>query len=158
MGGPATIDGKAHPETDNFGATQFTINGVTFPSVENYFQWVKATNDVDRQRVLGSGTGMSAWQAGQNIAIRADWEAVKVQEMYNGNRAKFEQNEALRQALVQSGDSPIIFRGSTSFWCEWNGLIMERLRAELRNDGEKDQRRAEEIRLRMEQYAAKHRI
>ena len=64
MGGPATIDGKAHPETDNFQACTFVINGVTFSSAENYFQWAKAINDHDREKMLKSGTGMTAWQAG----------------------------------------------------------------------------------------------
>ena len=167
MGGPGTIDGKAHPETDNFQPCQFTINGVTFSSAENYFQWSKATNDHDRERILKSGTGITAWEAGQHIKIRDDWDQVKVQEMYNGNRAKFEQNEEERQALMQSGDSPIIFLESNDFWDKWNGLIMERIRAELRlaesvrtgvpHDGGKDQRVATESRAKMDKYAEEHR-
>ena len=157
MGGPATIDGKAHPETDNFQPCQFQINGITYSSAENYFQWSKATNDQDRARVLKSGTGRTAWQAGQHIAIRGDWEEVKVQEMYNGNRAKFDQNAKEREALVQSGDSPILCRGSTDFWNVWNQIILERIRSELRQNGEKDRQIAEGHRSKMDQYAAQHR-
>ena len=77
--------------------------------------------------------------------------------MYNGNRAKLEQNPSHRDALINSGHSPIIFRGSTAFWNEWNGLVMERIRAELRNDGEKDRQHAEEIRQKMDDYAQQNR-
>lgn len=156
MGGPATIDGKSHSETDNFLPCEFTINGTTYPSVENYFQCAKTTNDADRAKVLKSGTGGSAWSAGQHVQIRSDWESIKVNEMYNGNLAKFQQNDNLRKPLVESGDGQILFRGSTSFWNKWNGLILERIRAELRQDGDKDAKRAEEIRNLMDDYARNH--
>lgn len=153
MGGPADIDGKTHPETDNFLPCKFTINGITYPSAENYFQWAKATNDADREMILKSGAGISAWAAGQKVKIRSDWEAVKVEEMYRGNRAKFEQNDDLRAKLLSSGNGKIRFAGSTSFWCKWNGLIMERIRAELRLDGDEDAHHAAEIRDAMDKFA-----
>ena len=154
MGGPSTIDGKAHPETDNFLPCRFVIAGVTYSSAENYFQWAKATNETDRAKVLRSGPGLSAWSAGQSIAIRPDWDSVKVDEMYKGNLAKFQQNDALREALLGSGTSKVLFRGSTPFWNHWNGLIMERIRAELRQSGDDDVRRANEILQEMKTYAA----
>ena len=153
MGGPSRIDGKVHPETDNFLPCHFIIDGVTYSSSENYFQWAKATNEADRARVLRSGPGPGAWHVGQSIAIRPDWESVKVDEMYKGNLAKFQQNAALSEALVGSGTSPILFGDSTSFWNHWNGLIMERIRAELRQSGDDDHRRVNEIINKMKTYA-----
>lgn len=132
MGGPGDVDGKQHPETDNFLPANFVINGITYPSVENYFQCAKTTNAADRDMILKSGTGNSAWAAGQRVQIRDDWEAIKVEEMYKGNLAKFEQNPELRNALISSGNAAVRFTGSTPFWNKWNGLIMERIRAELR--------------------------
>ncbi|CAF4075098.1 unnamed protein product, partial [Adineta steineri] len=93
-----------------------------------------------------SGPGTSAWAAGQRVQIRSDWEAIKVDEMYNGNLAKFQQNDDLRTALINSGNGTVRFTGSTPFWNKWNGLIMERIRAELRQNGDEDARRAAEIR------------
>jgi predicted NAD-dependent protein-ADP-ribosyltransferase YbiA (DUF1768 family) len=145
MGGPADIDGKEHPETDNFLPCKFIIDGITYLSAENYFQCAKTTNQADRDMVLKSGAGCSAWAAGQRVKIRADWELVKVDEMYNGNLAKFQQNENLRNDLLSSGTGSIRFTGSTPFWNKWNGLILERIRAELRQNGEEDARRAAEI-------------
>ena len=155
MGGPSTIDGETHPETDNFLPCNFTIDGITYLSAENYFQCAKATNDADRDLVLKSGPGLEAWEAGQQIQVRSDWQKVKVDEMYKGNVAKFQQNQDLRNALLSSGTAPIIFSASEDFWDKWNGLIMERIRAELRQNGEEDARRAEEIREAMDEFAEK---
>ncbi|UJR16448.1 hypothetical protein I4U23_003350 [Adineta vaga] len=152
MGGPADIDGKRHPETDNFLPCKFVIDGITYSSAENYFQCAKTTNQVDRDMVLQSGPGTSAWTAGQRITIRDDWESVKVDEMYKGNLAKFQQNEELRNALLSSGNGSIHFTGSTPFWNKWNGLILERIRAELRLQGQ-DAQHAAEIRAAMNIFA-----
>ncbi|CAF1422439.1 unnamed protein product [Adineta ricciae] len=153
MGGPADIDGKSHPETDNFLPCKFVIDGITYSSAENYFQCAKTTNQADRDMVLRSGPGTSAWAAGQRVKIRDDWESIKVDAMYTGNLAKFQQNDELRQALLSSGNGSVRFTGSTAFWNYWNGLIMERIRAELRQNGETDARRAAEIRDEMEKFA-----
>jgi len=156
MGGPADIDGKQHQETDNFLPCKFVINGITYSSAENYFQCAKTTNQADRDMILKSGAGCGAWAAGQRVAIRSDWEAVKVDEMYRGNLAKFQQNEDLRNALLSSGTGSIRFTGSTPFWNRWNGLILERIRAELRQNGEDDARRAAEVRDAMDKFAREH--
>ena len=153
MGGPAHIDGEEHPETDNFLPCKFIIDGITYLSAENYFQCAKTTNQADRDMVLKSGAGCSAWAAGQNVKIRSDWELVKVDEMYKGNLAKFQQNEDLRNELLSSGTASIRFTGSTSFWNKWNGLILERIRAELRQNGEDDTHRAAEIQDAMDRFA-----
>jgi hypothetical protein len=153
MGGPADIDGKQHQETDNFLPCKFVINGITYSSAENYFQCAKTTNQADRDMILRSGSGCGAWAAGQRVAIRSDWELVKVEEMYRGNLAKFQQNEDLRNALLSSGNGSIRFTGSTPFWNRWNGLILERIRAELRQNGEDDARRTAEVRDTMDKFA-----
>jgi N-glycosidase YbiA len=153
MGGPADIDGKSHSETDNFLPCKFVIDGVTYTSAENYFQCSKTTNQADRDMVLNSGAGCSAWAAGQKIKIRSDWETVKVDEMYKGNLAKFQQNEDLRNKLIGSGNGKIRFTGSTPFWNKWNGMILERIRAELRQNGDEDAHHAAELRDAMEKFA-----
>jgi ribA/ribD-fused uncharacterized protein len=131
MGGPGTIDGAAHPETDNFAECEFSLSDETFHSAEQYFQWTKCVNDVDRQKILNGGIGADVWNVGNSVALRPDWEIVKVNEMMKGNRAKFEQNQELKEALVATRGK-IEFVASSPFWCRWNGLIMERLRAEFR--------------------------
>ena len=153
MGGPGVIDGKEHPETDNFLPCKFVIDGITYLSAESYFQCAKTTNKQDRDKILNSGTADSCELAGQTVQLRSDWESVKVDEMYKGNVAKFQQNEDLRKALSESGTGSIGFTQSSPFWNHWNGLIMHRIRAELRQNGEEDAQLALEIRQAMEKYA-----
>ncbi|CAF1065165.1 unnamed protein product [Didymodactylos carnosus] len=147
MGGPAIIDGKYHLYTDNFLPCKFMVNNVAYCSSENYFQCAKATNAHDHEIVRRSGSGMDCWLAGAQIDLRPDWEQVKVREMYVGNKAKFEQNFDFGKQLVAT-KGPIVFGGSTSFWNKWNGLILDRVRAELRQD----QQIVEKIKQLMDKY------
>jgi ribA/ribD-fused uncharacterized protein len=153
MGGPGIIDGKEHPETDNFLPCKFVINGVTYVSAENYFQCAKTTNDEDREKILNSGPGEPCALAGQTVQLRSGWEFAKVNEMYNGNLAKFQQNDDLSKLLIESGTGPIQFTESTPFWNYWNDLILQRIRAELRQNGDEDAQCAEKIRQAMEKYS-----
>jgi len=153
MGGPGIIDGQEHPETDNFLPCKFVIDGITYSSAENYFQCAKTINAADRDKILNSGPGDSCRLAGQTIQLRSDWESIKVNEMYKGNLAKFQQNDDLRKRLLESGTGPVAFTLSTPFWNYWNDLIMQRIRAELRQNGEEDAQRAKEIRQAMEKYS-----
>ena len=57
MGGPARIDGKYHPETDNFQYCEFKINDIEYYSAENYFQCAKTTTKEDHEKVRKSGHG-----------------------------------------------------------------------------------------------------
>ncbi|CAF1550200.1 unnamed protein product, partial [Rotaria sordida] len=76
MGGPGVIDGKEHPETDNFLPCKFVIGGITYSSAENYFQCAKTTNEQDREKILNSGPGDSCRLAGQTVQLRSDWESI----------------------------------------------------------------------------------
>jgi len=137
MGGPAMIDGEIHHEVDNFLPVDFTIDGVQYPSVENWFQCSKTTDPVEREKIRGVGSGQDVWRAGAGIqALRKDWEAVKVRIMYQGHKAKFEQHPHLAKKLTAT-DGPIIFNPSPQapFWPKWNAHIMELLREELKPGG-----------------------
>ncbi|CAF3678645.1 unnamed protein product [Rotaria socialis] len=153
MGGPGVIDGVEHPETDNYLPCRFVIDGVTYSSSENYFQCAKTTNEQDREKILNSGPGDSCQLAGQTVKRRSDWKSIKLDEMYKGNLAKFQQNEDLRKALLESGTGPIHFTESEPFWNHWNDMIMQRIRAELRQNGDEDAHRAAEIYEAMKKYA-----
>ena len=132
---------------------EFKVDNVTYYSAENYFQCAKATNETDREKVRKSGTGGDVWMAGRRITMRyispagdllfvclsvcvfvylynhrKDWEVVKVREMLKGNEAKFAQHPDLAQALIATKGN-VSFYASSAFWCKWNGLIMELIRA-----------------------------
>jgi len=140
MGGPGEIDGSLVDEVDNFLPCSFIINGVEFYSSENYFQWVKCADAAEAEVVRKSGCGADVWAAGSRVQLRKDWEIIKVRVMYEGNKAKFEQNPNIAKPLLAS-KGPVSFSGSTDFWCYWNARIMELIREELRptelsNEGE----------------------
>jgi hypothetical protein len=151
MGGPAKIDGELHEECDNFLICSFEVDGITYPSAEHYFQCMKTTNKNDHDKIKLASTAMKSWTLGNEVKLRSDWEEVKVNIMYEGNLAKFTQNEELMKSLCSSLGK-VDFGGSTPFWNYWNGLIMERIRAEIRGT-EEDNKVAEEIRILMDQYS-----
>lgn len=148
MGGPATIDGIVYPVTDNFWECSFKVNGKEYCSAENYFQSCKTTNEADHEFVRKSGPGMEAWNAGCKIALRPDWEEVKVNYMYEANYNKFTQNKELADTLI--GTKGEIYFG-TGFWGKWNGVVLTRIRAELRNEKE-DHEVAENMKKEMRDY------
>ncbi len=150
MGGPAFIDEKEHEECDNFWPCSFEEDGVVFTCAEQYFQYKKSFDTEDQKKVLECRSGIKSWVVGSRVTLRRDWEKVKVKIMYEGNLAKFKQNTDLAERLISSKGS-VIFYNSTLFWNYWNGLIMERVRAELRCT-EEDQIRREEIIKLMAEY------
>ena len=151
MGGSAIIDGEYHSETNNFLICSFFVDGLEYSSSENYFQSVKANKKEDKEFVRKEGsTGMKAWNLGNSVEIRPDWDAIRVEVMYQGNKAKFEQNKSFIEELIKT-KGIIVFKSSTNFWNYWNGKIMERLRAEFR-DTEEDRKVAEEITGLMSKY------
>ncbi|CAF1482764.1 unnamed protein product, partial [Didymodactylos carnosus] len=146
-----------HNELDNFDPCKFTVNGVEYYSAENYFQCQKATTPEDHERVRQAGSGVAVWSAGLRVnPLRSDWESIKVEQMYIGNKAKFEQNPRWANILCESVGR-ITFRASTSFWNGWNGLLLERIRAELRHNGIEDDKTVMRVKKMMEQYANDHR-
>jgi ribA/ribD-fused uncharacterized protein len=137
MGGPCTVDGVSYDELDNFLQCSFELDGVRWTSVEQCFQAAKFLDVSWRERIRACHDGDECWRLGNSRAhrIRPDWEAVKVEVMYNANRAKFTAQGSsahrLRAALLSTGSGRIIAHGSP-FWAHWNGVLLERLREELR--------------------------
>ena len=57
--------------------------------------------------------------------------------MYAANLAKFQQNEDLRAALLSTGTGAVVAYGFP-FWVKWNGVLLERIREELRPEADVD--------------------
>lgn len=135
MGGPCTVDGVSYAALDNFLQCSFELGGVQWTSAEQYFQAAKFLDPGYREQIRGCHDGDACWSLGNTRAflIRDDWEAVKVDVMYEANKAKFMApgNEALRDALLSTGRGRIQAYGFP-FWAKWNGILLERIREELR--------------------------
>lgn len=100
----------------NFYETPVTYNGLTYKNTEAAFQAQKCMTDEERIRFTGYDPA-TAKNAGRRVALRPDWEEVKVSLMEEIVRAKFTQNEDLREKLLATKDA-ILKEGNT-----WDDLF-----------------------------------
>jgi len=89
----------------------------TFKTVEHGYQAMKATRKGDFDAVRTAMTPAQAKWYGNRMPLRGDWEDVKNKIMMQCLRAKFLQNDALAQRLLDTGERRI-FEGNT-----WNDTI-----------------------------------
>lgn len=88
----------------NFYPCSVEYEGKTYQSSEAAFQAAKTTDDAEREIF----TGLSPSQAkerGRSVALRDDWEDIKIQVMTDVCYAKFSQNKNLKQKLIETGDA-----------------------------------------------------
>jgi ribA/ribD-fused uncharacterized protein len=130
----------------NFYESPVSDGFTTFPTVEHYFQaakavWVKDYDDIQHAKTPGQ-----AKRIGRKIAIRGDWESIKLDVMETALRKKFAIPE-LREKLLATGDA-WLEEGNhwhDNFWgvchcvdCQdemgWNdlGKILMKIRDEIR--------------------------
>lgn len=124
----------------NFELSPFTVNGVVFPTMEHYFQAMKATNQEDLLEIAKASTPGKAKRLGRKVKIRPDWEYVKKDIMLEGLRKKFAIPK-LRQKLLDTGDA-YLEEGNTwgdHCWGVCNGIgennlgkLLMRVREEIR--------------------------
>ncbi|KAL6058074.1 NADAR domain-containing protein [Balamuthia mandrillaris] len=157
MGGPCKCGGAYYDEMDNFLQRKFVVNGRKYISCEQYFQAMKfeGTDPQYQETIMAHTDGNQLWSLGQTRErrLREDWEKVKVQVMYEANYAKFEQNEDLRKVLVNT-EGPIEAFGF-EFWAYWNGIILERVREELREEGARNEEHLRKLVQLMDDFASK---
>lgn len=124
----------------NFELSPFTVNGIVFPTMEHYFQAMKAINQEDLLEIAKASTPGKAKRLGRKVKIRPDWEYVKKDIMLEGLRKKFAIPE-LRQKLLDTGDA-YLEEGNTwgdRCWGVCNGVgennlgkLLMRVREEIR--------------------------
>jgi len=93
----------------NFYSVAIEYEGASYPSVEHAFQAAK-TLDHEARRPFWNGlltAGGDAKRAGRRLALRPDWEDVKLSVMETILRCKFTQ-EPFRQLLLDTGDADLI--------------------------------------------------
>lgn len=100
----------------NFWPCKVVYEGEIYPSVENAYQAAKCSEpkEMEQFRTLSAG---GAKQAGKSVSLRADWELVKDDIMYDLVSQKF-RNEKLREMLLATGADKII-EGNTwgdTYW------------------------------------------
>lgn len=106
----------------NFYMSPVTIDGITYTSGEAAFQAQKSTDP----KVKESFTCLNPSEAkkkGRRVALRADWEEVKLDVMAKVVEAKFSQNPILRLKLRKTGSAQLE-EGNTwgdRYWGTMNG-------------------------------------
>lgn len=139
MGGAAYIgeggNVRKYKEFDNFCTKyEFTVDGLSFNSSEQFFQYQKCDDKKyqDKMLTIGRDPGV-AWDLGNNCNLRKDWEEIKVDVMMRANLLKIRQNADLKNILINSV-GPISFKRSCDFWNIMNAIILSSLRDNFRNE------------------------
>lgn len=133
------FDGTEYAFLSNFYSSPIQYEGIVYPTVEHMFQALKALDMETRKKIANAATPGQAKRLGRSVALREDWEEVKVDVMRTALQLKFS-NPALRAKLIATGDAELI-EGNTwndRFWgvCRGTGknmlgLLLMELRCSL---------------------------
>lgn len=94
----------------NWYPSTFTIDGITYSSIEQYMMWCKATlfGDVDTAtQILATDDVATIKELGRGVSGYDDnrWNGVRQLVVYEGLLAKFSQNVDLKGKLKATGDA-----------------------------------------------------
>ncbi len=129
----------------NFAPYPIELGGKVWPTSEHYFQAHKFAGTEHEEAIRRTPSPMIAARMGRSRQrpLRADWEQVKDQIMYEAVRAKFAQHADIRQILLNTGDAELVeHTANDRYWADGGdgtgenvlGRILMRVRAELMND------------------------
>ena len=128
----------------NFYEAPVTYKGITYLNNEAAFQSAKTTDNKIKLE-FASLNPSEAKRKGRSIKLRADWEEIKEQVMYEICYAKFMQHPELKEKLIMTGKRPLE-EGNTWNDKEWGtvngegnnklGKILMKLREEFSNESE----------------------
>lgn len=124
----------------NFWPVPVEFEGVVYPSTEHAFQAAKTLDVAVRRDIAGTKKPGEAKQLGRALALRPDWEQVKLDVMEEVLRCKFAPGTALAEKLAATGAQDLI-EGNTWDDCFWGicrgqgtnhlGRLLMKIRAEL---------------------------
>jgi len=126
----------------NFYESDIIYEGIIYKNNEAAFQAQKIT-DYREQEQFWFASPSEAKILGRKVKIRKDWEQVKDEIMEDIVRAKFTQNEELKEKLLATGNEELV-EGNTwgdIYWgvCKGRGKnmlgkILMKVRNELRKE------------------------
>ena len=91
----------------NFYPSPIKIWGITFPTVEHFFQAAKTTDMFEAEQIAAADTPGKAKRLGHAVTLRPDWESIKIDIMRIGLEEKFK-DPILRAKLLETGDEPLV--------------------------------------------------
>lgn len=129
----------------NFYPAKMWYEGILYQNAEAVYQAQKCADPEERKKFARLYSD-EAKRLGREVALRSDWEDVKVPVMEQIVRAKFTQHPRLAKRLVETGDKPL-FEGN--YWHDvfWGidlrtregenllGIILMALRKEFAEKG-----------------------
>ena len=106
-----------HRFLSNFWPSDVMLGNIVYPSVEHAYQAAKSLDITYRHRVLVCNTAGQAKRVGRTAELRADWDKVKLEVMFDLVRQKFA-DEPLRGWLKATGDAELVEgnRWGDRFW------------------------------------------
>lgn len=119
----AMFDGK-HAFLSNFASSPFTSDGITFPTVEHWFQAYKTQDPTEFRCIAAADTPGKAKRMGRQVTLRSDWEEIKVDVMRAGLRKKFA-IPSLRAKLLATGDEELM-EGNTWHDNTWGNCVCQK--------------------------------
>ncbi|MBN1966275.1 MAG: NADAR family protein [Anaerolineae bacterium] len=115
----------------NFSRHGFHLDGTWWPTSEHYFQAQKFAGTPHVGDVLRAPSPGKAAAIGRDRGrpLRPDWEQVKDDMMRRAVRAKFEQNEDIREVLLGTGNEDLVEATThDTYWgCGSDGAGQNRL-------------------------------
>jgi ribA/ribD-fused uncharacterized protein len=126
----------------NFFPAEVTYNGLTYQNNEAAFQAQKTYSKEERIEFT-TLEPKDAKRRGRRVRLRRDWEQVKDRIMEEIVRAKFSQNEELKEQLLATGEAQLVEgnRWNDRYWGvdirsgvgeNHLGKILMKVRSELR--------------------------
>ncbi|MGN0598313.1 MAG: NADAR family protein [Oscillospiraceae bacterium] len=91
----------------NFFEVPIIYDDILYGSSEAAYQAQK-TLDISQRELFTELTPLKAKKRGEQLALRSDWEDVKLDIMYEICKAKFTQHEDLRQLLISTCGEELI--------------------------------------------------
>ena len=127
----------------SFWPAPITLNGVTWPTNEHYFQAQKFAGTEHTEAIRRVASPMIAARMGRSRArpLRPDWNTVKEDIMLEALRAKFTQHPDLGERLRATGEAQLVEHSRRdAYWADGGdghglnrlGRLLMRVRAELR--------------------------
>jgi ribA/ribD-fused uncharacterized protein len=145
----------------HFQPSPILLDGEAWPTVEHWYQAQKSDDPAYRAMIRATvAPGMAkrlaaspwaprrvsaqSWFRRNGALPRADWADAKLDLMRRGDRAKFEQNPLLAEALLATGDADLVEDSRfDAFWgvgkdgagLNWAGRVLMEVRSALRAAG-----------------------
>ena len=123
---------EPYHEFSNFYRCGILVDGKYWPTSEHYFQAQKFVGTPYVEKIRKSASAREAFQFSRDPLvsrwIRSDWDQVKDDVMLKTLRFKFNQDEGVRDKLLETGDKKLVeHTDNDSYWGDGGGTGLNKL-------------------------------